>query len=222
MTSCEELVLAKGSYDSAKQEQGGPSGEGMGAKGDWNAGVEFSVDLAKNIAASTNRVEAEADPGEFRSGDQLFDMKSSQKAGGLLFASTLEFVQKGAKGDGLTFGLNYLELTGDVLYGQRVSNNGLIFGGLGPYVAYGLGGKISNGMGETTSFGSTGSFNRLDAGLNLEAGYLLGNGLEFSLGYDLGLVDVSSDPTDFTARNRNFSISVGYSLNKLFGASKKH
>ncbi len=67
---------------------------------------------------------------------------------------------------------------------------------------------------------SSDGYKRFDAGLNLEPGYRLSNSLQFTLRYEFGLADLSTDPSDYTSRNRSFSINVGYSIKKIIGAFK--
>lgn len=118
------------------------------------------------------------------------------------FAGGIEFVGKG--GDTRFY---YLEVPLYATYWANLKDNGKVFGGLGPYFAYGLG----------SSFGSKGSFNPFDAGVSARAGYKMFNSFSFSLGYDYGLVNISKGggPNKETAQNRSISFNVGYPLRKL-------
>jgi hypothetical protein len=224
LTSCSFMDI-KGSFDDATQKEGGPSGTRPGAAVGGNIGIEWTWGIdglgdnpVKVIIPKDNRVDDGQGDGEFQSNDEPYTAEPSEVSG-VLFGTSLEFVQKGSKGPGYTSRLNFLEATGDVLYAHRFSTGGVIYGGLGPYLAYGVGGKSGNGLGEVASFSSDG-YKRFDAGLNLEAGYRLSNSLRFTLRYELGLADLSTDPSDYTSRNRSFSINVGYSINKIIGAFK--
>jgi hypothetical protein len=51
-------------------------------------------------------------------------------------------------------------------------------------------------------------------------GYRMPQGLSFSLGYDIGLTNIEKGGFGDETRNRSFSFSVGYSLDKLLGKKK--
>jgi hypothetical protein len=104
--------------------------------------------------------------------------------------------------------------------------------GIGPYIAFGIGGKVSNADGKemdieftkevsaanysaATSQGLFPYFKRFDAGGNLLVGYEFSNNFSFQLNAQLGMIninseikDVSSDDTKF--KNTGFGLSVGY------------
>ncbi|MDP4247168.1 MAG: hypothetical protein Q8932_15100 [Bacteroidota bacterium] len=134
--------------------------------------------------------------------------------------SQLEFIRKGSKFQDTHTHLNYLDLSGHVVYYKKMPDNRMIFGGLGPYIAHGLSGKASgNGFSENV-FGVQDGYKRFDAGVSLVGQYRLPNTLSFGLGYEWALVNKSSAP-DFTSRNRTLYFSVGYSLTKLLNRTKK-
>lgn len=164
--------------------------------------------------------------GEYRGwNDSRYDFSTDEVAarkptGGLALGPRAEIVRKGAKTDGGTLGLTYIDVAGDVLYTQGMKDDGMMFAGLGPYVGYGISGRVTfNGM-HTPAFGGQG-YKRLDAGLDLSAGYRLHGVWFFSLGYELGLADKSPDPSEFRSYNRSFSLNVGYSLDKIVGGFKR-
>jgi hypothetical protein len=117
--------------------------------------------------------------------------------------------------------LNYLELPVNFLY-KHPLGSGKLFAGFGPYLAYGIGGKVKleNAVGSEVEvdlkFKNDGSVNTqeayvkpFDAGANFIVGYELNMGLLFSVNYSLGLTNTS--PYQFeTEKNRYFGISVGY------------
>jgi hypothetical protein len=125
----------------------------------------------------------------------------------------LEFITKGAKDPaGGSFSLNYLEVPLDALYHYPIGPGGL-YGGLGPYFAYGVGGK----SGTQNSFGeNAGGYKRFDAGANFILGYKMDMGLSLDFSYDLGLVNASYPSQDISSHNRCFSINVGYQIGKFF------
>jgi hypothetical protein len=126
--------------------------------------------------------------------------------------------------------LTYLELPVNLLYKQELGS-GKIFGGFGPYVAYGLGGKskskVTTGTVETSgdvkikfdgkkdvdiAEGDTDfHLKGLDAGANFILGYELKNGFLVSANYSLGLSNI--DPNDKSSmKNSYFGISLGFIL----------
>lgn len=132
---------------------------------------------------------------------------------------------KGSKSD-LDFGfmtgtgtakLSYIEVPINVLY-KLGSGDMKFVPFIGPYLGYGIGGKIKMEAGgqsqeEDVKFGSgdTDDFKALDLGLNVGIGVEMGN-LLISAQYGLGLANIN--PTsDNTVKNNVIGISVGY----LFG-----
>ncbi len=137
----------------------------------------------------------------------------------------LQLIGKGGKlndfGGTDRVNLLYLEVPVYALYRHELPGKGLVFGGLGPYFGYGLTGKYKSTFnGQTTSFNAfdknNGGLRRFDGGLAFTAGYQLPSSLQFRLAYELGLANIETGPGNKTT-NRALSVSVGYSLNKLFG-----
>lgn len=137
------------------------------------------------------------------------------------FQPGLNFTQKGGKfnsndelfGDAtLTF--SYLELPLNVLY-KAPAGNGKFFAGVGPSLAYGLGGKAkADGESEDIKFGgdeNEDDFKPFDFGGNIIAGYELSNGLSFSLNFNTTLNNFSHD-SDVKAKNTYFGLRIGYLL----------
>jgi hypothetical protein len=123
--------------------------------------------------------------------------------------------------------LNYLELPVNFLYKHQLGA-GKLFVGAGPYLGFGLSGKIKQGEEEAdikfdgkklaeldAEDDAAMHLKRLDAGANFLAGYELKNGLLFSVNYSLGLTNI--DPDGGKSKNSYFGISVGY----LFKTKKK-
>lgn len=82
----------------------------------------------------------------------------------------------------------------------------------GPYVAYGVGGKMSSTIGKITSsvntFDKNLGFKPFDAGLGLGVGAEFGQFL-VDLGWDMGLVNISRDKNG-SVKTQNAYLSVGY------------
>jgi hypothetical protein len=116
--------------------------------------------------------------------------------------------------------LSYLQLPILFTYKPQVGTGNLVLG-VGPYLAYGIGGKhkgtFANVTGEFKAFDDeAGDFklNRFDAGAGIQVGYEMPQGLYFGLNTDLGLVNVLSEKTvegtDYSWKNTSFGVSVGY------------
>ncbi|SEW08548.1 porin family protein [Chitinophaga arvensicola] len=121
------------------------------------------------------------------------------------------------------YGYNYLELPVNFLYKGKVGA-GKIFAGLGPSVAYGIGGKVSfikdgtksgtakilfDGKEATASSTDDVHANRVDIAANFLVGYEFSPGFLLSAGYAAGLLDVSASENT-KQLHRSFNISFGY------------
>lgn len=136
----------------------------------------------------------------------------------LTYMGGIEFVQKNSSDGGSKITLNYLQVPVYALYQTKLSS-GSIFGGLGPYLAYGIGGKTTSTFNghteEIKSFNSTTGFKRFDAGLGLTAGYKLPKSFYFTLAFNLGLVNIERNSFGDKAKNTDFSLNVGYPIDRI-------
>jgi hypothetical protein len=118
--------------------------------------------------------------------------------------------------------LSYIDVPVSLVY-KPVLGTGNMLLGFGPYVGFGLGGKVNNGNNEVdiefnndpVNTLSYTRFKKLDAGANLLAGYEFNNKVSFQLNAQLGLVDInpeminaSNDKTNW--RNTGWGVSIGY------------
>jgi hypothetical protein len=138
------------------------------------------------------------------------------------------FTTKGAKNksnDNIKYRISYLEVPINLLYKPELGSGKLLLG-IGPYVAFGVGGKLTNSSGKETDFKFKNSISateyltdpyvkRIDFGGNLLAGYELSSRLSAQLNAQLGLVKinpkiegVTNDHTKW--KNTGFGISLGY------------
>jgi len=211
LQSCSvEREQFQASVDANKQSQTGSSSL-TPVKMDVGANIGFSI-----IAGLGNAITDQDDentPGKTPSDD----MKSFQFSGGL------EFIQKRSKEDPSTLTFNYIEIPLYALYKYDLSK-GNIFGGLGPYFAYGIGGNIKTTyMGQTTKFGifdKNSGFKRFDAGIGLTAGYTMTNSFSLGLGYDLGLANINSGNFGDKSKNRCISFDIAYPINEIIKKTK--
>jgi hypothetical protein len=151
------------------------------------------------------------------------------------FQPGLLFSTKGAKNVGnsltTTTKLSYVELPLNMVYKGKLGK-GYVMVGFGPYVAYGIGGKVITEGGnakletkitfqnvvESGDALLTPYFRRLDAGGNIFAGYELAGGLFLQLDAQLGMLKINpkdnriipvySDKSSL--KNTGFGLSVGY------------
>jgi hypothetical protein len=116
--------------------------------------------------------------------------------------------------------LSYLQVPVLFTYKPEVGNGNLVLG-VGPYLAYGIGGKYKGSAGnvslEAKAFDDEAGemkLNRFDAGAGIQVGYEMKQGLYFGLNTDLGLVNVASEKeiagADHSFKNTSFGVSVGY------------
>ena len=122
--------------------------------------------------------------------------------------------------------MTYLEIPVYVLYNQKLPDGkGLLFGGLGFYLAYGLWGTLKfddpGGKSSFSAFDKLNGYKRFDAGLAFMGGYKLPQGLSLSLEYELGLTSIDPVAGSDKTRNRVLSLNVGYPLKKLTTLLKK-
>jgi hypothetical protein len=200
-------ISTEGSWDVAKLSEGGYSAVHYNGK----SGINVSIWTAEAIAFYLNNAAVDDDDG-------YADNKKNAYGSSLAIAEGLEFVQKGAKdkeGDAKVT-LNYLELVVDLVYQYNLEDaKGTVFGGLGPYFGYGLGGKYSGNGISQKAFGGTDGLKRFDFGLQLMAGYAFPVGMSVRLGYELGLYNKAPTDSDFTSKNRAFSVNLGYNIGRL-------
>lgn len=132
------------------------------------------------------------------------------------FITGLEYIQKGGKDPDITTHLYYLEVPFYVTYWTNPIAKGNIFGGLGPYIAYGIGGNTKTSTDKWKSFGNKGDFKPFDAGLTFTAGYKMTNSFSFRIAYDKGMVNTAKDAPNSKTHNNTLSLNIGYPLSKIF------
>jgi hypothetical protein len=147
------------------------------------------------------------------------------------FQPGLMFSTKGAESVSLltpTYKLSYVELPLNFVYKGQVGN-GYFMVGVGPYVAYGIGGKAIYEVGSVKSESDVTFKNEVvlgdplmavyvkpfDAGGNIFFGYELAGGLFMQLNAQLGMLDIKPDhylnPDDSsTLKNTGYGVSLGY------------
>ena len=148
------------------------------------------------------------------------------------FQPGLLFSTKGAKNEGSLLttktNLSYVELPLNFLYKGHLGN-GFVFIGVGPYVAYGVKGKVTTEGGsatlespvtfqnvvEITDSPLVPYYKALDAGGNILFGYELSSGIFAQVNAQLGMLNINPEykllPDDKSVvKNTGFGVSLGY------------
>lgn len=118
--------------------------------------------------------------------------------------------------------LSYLQIPVLASYRFDLGGNMKLHINAGPYVGYGIGGKIKGGGAKIDAFGTAdedsdemkGGLKRFDFGLGFGAGVSYDK-IYVGLNYDLGLSNIADKDMygdDYKLRNRSFNISVGYNF----------
>lgn len=143
------------------------------------------------------------------------------------FRPELLFATKGAKSKDedpeVTQHLSYIVLPLDFLYKGDLSG-GKVFIGIGPYIALGVGGKITSGsLSYDIKFKNDVALNDmedavyykpLDFGGNLMAGYEFKNKFSFAINTSLGITNIESKvegkQPESSTKNIGFGLTLGY------------
>jgi hypothetical protein len=138
----------------------------------------------------------------------------------------IEYRQKGSElSNGNKLTLSYVDIPVNFIYKPVLGRGGMLLG-FGPYVGFGVNGKVKspNGTERKVSFDNSYSlseaediqFKKLDAGANFMIGYEFKSKLSAAVKAQLGLMDINPDtniPGDKTRyRNTGFGLSLGYRL----------
>ncbi|WAC11498.1 outer membrane beta-barrel protein [Dyadobacter pollutisoli] len=133
------------------------------------------------------------------------------------FEGVLQFIKKRTKDGGAKVNLDYLEVPVQALYYHELQSKGSIVAGLGPYLAFGTGGKIKNSFSndKVSTFDKDNGFKRFDGGVIFSAGYKMYDSFSFRLAYEMGLVNIIRENSGAKVKNRTISLNVGYPIHKL-------
>lgn len=118
---------------------------------------------------------------------------------------------KGAKVDGVDTKIraSYLEVPVLLSYRFPLMDEMKLHLNFGPYLAYGIGGKIKPEHGSKVNTFDNDRLKRFDMGLTLGAGMNIDR-LYVGLNYDLGLMNISDGAGKI--RNRTFYVTFGYNF----------
>ena len=147
-------------------------------------------------------------------------------ANGFYLQPGVEYRQKGSElNNGNKLRLSYIDVPVNFIYKPALGMGSMLLG-FGPYVGFGINGKIkaANGTERKVVFNNNYSaseaediqFKKLDAGANFMIGYEFKSKLSAALKAQLGLIDINPDtniPGDETRyRNTGIGLSLGYRL----------
>jgi len=181
-----------------------------------NAQISFSVRGGMNLS---NLYGDDAEDAKMKVGYNvggLVDYEFVPNAG---IQSGLVLTAKGAKADvenvDATINMLYIEIPVNIIYkiDLNASNTPVKFNvNVGPYLAYGVGGKISIESGGVTAsvntFSEDGGYKKFDLGLGLGVGFEFGK-ITANCGWEMGLINVA-DAEDTDIKTMNCYLSIGY------------
>lgn len=129
----------------------------------------------------------------------------------LYLQSGLYYTVKGAKIEEIKCNPSYLEIPILASYRYNFSDAVQFQLNVGPYLAYGIGGKWKDTENddEEDFFGD--DFKRFDAGLAFGGGFTFSH-IYLGINYDLGLTNILKDGDDGSTKTRCLSINVGYNF----------
>jgi len=180
---------------------GGDGADGMDAKIGFNVGVTVDYALTQDLYLLTGLE---------------FTMKGAKDKGSIsMIDEDFEVVSFEGK---QTCNPMYLQVPIHLGYKLAIDDNTKIVLHAGPYLAYGVGGKVNTkgtyteagqafSIDSDTDFFGKDKFKRFDLGLGLGVGAEFGK-IGVGLGYDFGLLNIA-DGGD-KVRNMNASLTVGY------------
>ncbi|MFO7573752.1 MAG: outer membrane beta-barrel protein [Bacteroidales bacterium] len=180
--------------------------------GQDHSGDKLANDLMTGYHAGFN-VQIPIGPEFYLQPGLLYSLKGAKNTSGALTSTTK---------------VSYIEMPLNLVYKGRLGN-GFVMLGLGPYIGYGIGGKMITTGGEVTvetdvTFQNSVAltdplldtyYKKFDAGGNLFAGYEMASGLFFQLNTQLGMLKVNPEnawfPNDEASiKHTGFGLSLGY------------
>ncbi|HLY71228.1 MAG TPA: porin family protein [Puia sp.] len=196
--------------------------------------IQGSLDLTNLKYSSSGSSSSDQSRLGFNLGVFVFHpLPSKMKTGSLALTYGLEFIQKGSKydyggGDKETITLGYLEVPVDLLYEYKLQNCSSIFGGVGVYLAYGLGGKDKytySGQTVSSNSFSDSTAKRFDAGFRISAGYRMSCNWSASIVYEFGILNIGQSSggagsSGYSVKNHLWSFNFAYCLGDLMGRKK--
>ncbi|HEY0067600.1 MAG TPA: porin family protein [Flavisolibacter sp.] len=191
------------------------------------AGVNFS-----NTTFRYDDGDTEFENGDYRTGFKIGLVLDYRLSQGFYFQPGLFYSQKGSEEflnlEPIDIRINYLELPFNFLFKAGTNRTGRFFVGAGPYVGIAIGGELDAfGDDQDLEIGNDDEdiIDRLDAGLNVTAGYEFPGGIYFRGNAAFGLTNAFSDDygdalenffgvDDAALRNNTYSLTLGYFIGR--------
>ena len=186
-----------------------------------NGGTTFGIKAGVNFYNINGKEEGTTLSNKLKPGFTVGVNAEIPIAPGFYFQPGLSFITKGTKvtqsGYDAKYTLNYLELPLNLIYKAGLTQGNVLLG-FGPYLGYGIGGKIkTQGTSTDIKFKSTPGtdvntvyYKPFDAGLNLLAGYEFTNRLSVQLDAQLGVVNINAYNNNAKYHNTGFGASLEY------------
>jgi hypothetical protein len=206
------MVMAQG-YDKAKTSFGVIGGinlQNLTGK-DYN-GDKLTNDMILGYHAGVN-IQIPLAPQFYFQPGLLFSTKGAKNSVGSITSTTK---------------LSYIEMPLNLVY-KAMLGNGYFMLGFGPYIGYGIGGKVTTKGGdleletdvefknvvETSDPLLTTYYKAFDVGGNIFAGYQMANGIFGQFNTQMGLVAINPEDKrvtndDSSVKNTGFGVSVGF------------
>lgn len=194
----------------------------------------LGIEAGANFSNTTFRFDdgdLEFENGDYRAGLKIGAVLDFRLSRGFYFQPGLYYSQKGSEeflnADQFDIRINYLELPFNFLFKAGTNQTGRFFVGGGPYIGIATGGEFDAfGDEEDLEIGNDDGdqISRLDAGLNVTAGYEFPGGIYFRGNAALGLANSFSDNVvdvyealgvdDAALRNNTYSLTLGYFIGR--------
>lgn len=181
--------------------------------------ISFGIKAGPNFSSYTSKASGTKTTSKLIVGLEAGVYANISLADEFYFQPSLLYAGKGGKdkNSDTKINLSYLELPLDFLFKPDIGNGNKFIVGVGPYVAYGIGGSVK---GSTPSYdpfksynGADASLKRFDAGANVQLGYEMPSGFNVGLNTDLGLVNaLNHGDNNNSFRNTSFAVTVGYTF----------
>lgn len=134
-----------------------------------------------------------------------------------VFMSGLEFIVKGAKDLNekvdvfKSINSSYLQIPLKLGYQKEILPTLNLHVGAGPYLAYGISGKMKGSTEQENTFGK-GSMKKFDTGICIETGITVLNLAQLRIGYNFGVIDVAKKDWGDKLKNRDVYVTLGIKI----------
>ncbi len=189
--------------------------------------TNFGINAGVTLSSAAGKSDGETDNSKSKTGFTAGVVADLPLGGSISFRPALQFTQMGGMDKEADFKytltMNYLELPLNMVYKAGVPG-AAFFVGLGPSLAYGLGGKAKYEFGGESDkadihFGSSDDddFKAFNIGGNVIAGIELAGSVFVALNYNMGFSNLFNDgDSDNSFKTRYAGLRVGF----MFGGNK--